>query len=276
MAYVLAPSIFRFVETSNDSLVGRGTSYPFGYTLEELGLLWRVKRFRTNFDINIDITTEFPNYIQRSVFSGAYSEASPWPYRINTWNPAWDERWLAHSRILHNYARKMFEGGWKIYRDGVLYSESDAKVGLWNDNPTNRAKLDVFFDGYLINGLVYPRMVFDCEVWISSNSFYRIGYLTYSTGDILSDNILFSNPIDPSETTPLYVDSSLSGSPSNALLKILPEEYYQYDPGDTDPYPGKDGSGPIYDSATGAQLRNPFAIVKRGDGTFYNPNYVAP
>jgi len=119
-------------------------------------------------------------------------------------------------------------------------------------------------------------MVFDCEVWISSNSFYRIGYLTYSTGDILSDNILFSNPIDPSETTPLYVDSSLSGSPSNALLKILPEEYYQYDPGDTDPYPGKDGSGPIYDSATGAQLRNPFAIVKRGDGTFYNPNYVAP
>lgn len=52
--------------------------------------------------------------------------------------------------------------------------------------------------------------------------------------------------------------------------------HWPYDPGDTDPYPGKDGSGPVYNSATGAQLRNPFNIVKRGDGTFYNPNYVAP
>lgn len=49
---------------------------------------------------------------------------------------------------------------------------------------------------------------------------------------------------------------------------------HPYDPGDTDPYPGKDGSGPVYDSVTGAQLRNPFNIVKRGDGTFYNPNYI--
>lgn len=55
-------------------------------------------------------------------------------------------------------------------------------------------------------------------------------------------------------------------------INIEPIEYWPYDPGDTDPYPGKDGSGPVYNSTTGAQLRDPFNIVQNGDGSFYNPN----
>lgn len=52
---------------------------------------------------------------------------------------------------------------------------------------------------------------------------------------------------------------------------VYPEEWWPYDPGDTDGYPGKVGSGPIYHKNTGAILRNPLAIARRPDGTFYNP-----
>jgi len=59
-------------------------------------------------------------------------------------------------------------------------------------------------------------------------------------------------------------------------MAITPIEYWPYDPGDTGSYPGKDGSGPIYNTSTGAKLRNPKAICKRADGTFYNPLYTPP
>ena len=59
---------------------------------------------------------------------------------------------------------------------------------------------------------------------------------------------------------------------SEMSATMTPIAFWPYDPGDTADYPGKDGSGLVYGSATGAQLRNPFNIVKRGDGTFYNPD----
>lgn len=81
-----------------------------------------------------------------------------------------------------------------------------------------------------------------------------------------------------------YNNIGVNGAPINPytldatlpeiIIEINPSEYWPYDPEDTDSYPGKDGSGPVYNSSTGAQLRNPFNIVKRGDGTFYNPNYT--
>ncbi len=43
-------------------------------------------------------------------------------------------------------------------------------------------------------------------------------------------------------------------------IEIVPEEYWPYDPGD--------GGGPIWDASTGAQLRDPYSVLKRGDGTF--------
>lgn len=64
------------------------------------------------------------------------------------------------------------------------------------------------------------------------------------------------------------------GSIVECTLSVTPHKYWPYDPGDTIDYPGQDGSGPVYDTDTGEQLRNPFNIVKRGDGTFHNPNYT--
>jgi len=73
-----------------------------------------------------------------------------------------------------------------------------------------------------------------------------------------------------------HVPSTNEYNIDSVSFNIGLKTFWPYDPGDTDPYPGKDGSGPIYDSVTGAQLRDPFSIVKRGDGTFYNPLYTPP
>jgi hypothetical protein len=57
-------------------------------------------------------------------------------------------------------------------------------------------------------------------------------------------------------------------------MKVFPHEWWAYDPGDTASYPGKVGSGNIYNTTNGAILRNPLAISRRKDGTFYNPIHV--
>ncbi len=72
----------------------------------------------------------------------------------------------------------------------------------------------------------------------------------------------------------LHVEGFSNASLTSIRIEIEALEYWPYDPGDTDPYDGKDGSGPIYDPATGAQLRDPFSVDRRGDGTFYNPKYT--
>jgi hypothetical protein len=48
-------------------------------------------------------------------------------------------------------------------------------------------------------------------------------------------------------TTPIYANNDTGGGSLSISASIVPEEYWPYDPGD--------GEGPIYDSATGAQLR---------------------
>lgn len=73
----------------------------------------------------------------------------------------------------------------------------------------------------------------------------------------------------------LRISGNGGGISESINIAIDADEYWTYDPGDTESYPGKDGSGPVYDSVTGEQLRNPFNIVKRTDGSFYNPNHTA-
>ena len=48
-------------------------------------------------------------------------------------------------------------------------------------------------------------------------------------------------------TTPFYASNSTGGGSLSVSASLVAEEYWPYDPGD--------GGGPIYDSATGAQLR---------------------
>lgn len=69
------------------------------------------------------------------------------------------------------------------------------------------------------------------------------------------------------------VTASCSGGTS---FEATMQSYYGWDPGDTAPYPGKDGDGDVYNTVTGDEERDPKNIEMRADGSFYNPNYVAP
>ncbi len=111
----------------------------------------------------------------------------------------------------------------------------------------------------------YPRTSVGLQIAVGGGGYYVAPFAgSYDVG--IFDFGPFGTWPLTTDLPPLYIPS--------ASMSLLPTEWWEYDPGDADPYPGKDGAGPVYDKDTGEQLRDPFSIVKRGDGTFYNPNYA--
>ena len=68
-------------------------------------------------------------------------------------------------------------------------------------------------------------------------------------------------------------DSRFSSSGLGGFSATV-ESWYGWNPGDDASYPGKVGSGDVWDTSTGEQLRDPKFIERKADGTFYNPYHT--
>lgn len=293
MAYLSTYRDFPFCFTDNPLIVtGQGTSYPVGFSYEEFFFLCYYGEFIFNANAETTYDTGNGYDVTRTVLGDLiYS-----PYRlldVNSGTSSTLERISVIPQVLNHKEAGLacnfsvdgggytsivihkFTSSAYYETNGKSNLESSRSLGVINASSSSSGGHP---DPSNVEGAIICRIQIDSTLYRDGKyyPFMQIGAGTSATqgiytrdfngvGDIVGHVVLLGHTVN------LYNNGFTNWSGG---FNFQTYRRWPYDPGDTDPYPGKDGSGPVYDSTTGTQLRNPFNIVKRGDGTFYNPNYT--
>jgi hypothetical protein len=194
------------------------------------------------------IVNEYPEDISAEVFPiGVELErVIKWFWRVKKWKAVYTIDDYSNEVIFWNNSVSTFvlnPGGdnyWETLnpeseKDLVCKKRTNYNIYFTDSAPLGFSSFAFHMFGSVVRqgDLYYP--VFDCNAFYGTNGIVTNSAIFF--GDLIPINIDFDGI-----TVPAFLLNTDSGS-----LSISIHEYWPYDPGD--------GGGPIYNSATGAQLR---------------------
>lgn len=281
MAWSASLDPFPFaIPDADPSEIGNGTEHPIGFTLDELFRYYHRTVLRLHFShyILIRDLTDPDKFASIEASGGAV--LTVFSYVSNS-SAGFNNRWQTEGEAslnsnygLNGSASLSFN---TLSGGGV---NTQPKLFPYQTIPNCYWDIQVVIDEYFpvtasgsayinfstigtkkFGGLYYPKFRYTTS--LTGNSFSS--HLdSISNGNPIAGQIAFAN-----KNITLYgTTNAVSNSTNN---NVVIDSWHPHDPGDTAPYPGKVGSGPIYDTTTGATLRDPSKIDMLPDGTFYNP-----